>query len=135
VFGHSQDRVVNLAGKLSFASLAALLSKAQLYVGPDTAITHLAAATGTPTVALFGPSNPVKWGPWPKDWSSAPSPWQRKGTQFRGNVALVQGEGQCVPCLEEGCARHVESESACLQMMTVDTVISAIERLWATGAR
>jgi heptosyltransferase-3 len=127
--------VTNLAGRLQFRALAALLSGAGLYVGPDTATTHLAAASGVPTIALFGPSNPVKWGPWPKDWSSAPSPYERKGTQFRGNVALVQGEGHCVPCLEEGCARQVESESACLQMLRVDTVTAAIERLLSPNGR
>jgi len=63
---HAENRPLNLAGKLSFTQLAMLLERAALYVGPDTVTTHLAAAVGAPTVALFGPSNPVKWGPWPK---------------------------------------------------------------------
>jgi heptosyltransferase-3 len=130
-----EGRVVDLAGKLNFAQLAALFALAAVYVGPDTATTHLAAATGVPTVALFGPSNPVKWGPWPRGWSTAPSPYASRGTQFRGNVALVQGEGHCVPCLEEGCARTVESESACLQMLPARRVIDAIEQLWRDHAR
>ena len=89
----------------------------------------MAAALGIPTVALFGPSNPVKWGPWPKDWTNGPSPYAQRGTQIRSNVALVQGEGHCVPCLAEGCARNVQSESACLQMLPVDRVLDAIEKL------
>lgn len=127
--------VVNLAGRMDLGSLACLLSRAALYVGTDTAVTHMAAALGVPTVALFGPSNPVKWGPWPKGWSERPSPYAVRGTQLRGNVVLVQGEGHCVPCLAEGCARTVESESACLQMLPVDSVVRALESLEQQTAR
>ncbi len=122
---------LNVAGKLSFSQLAVLLERAALYVGPDTVTTHLAAAVGAPTVALFGPSNPVKWGPWPKGCDADPSPYRFRGTQFVGNVALVQGAGHCVPCLQEGCARHEGSESVCLQMLAAGTVIEAAEHLLA----
>jgi heptosyltransferase-3 len=124
-------RPLNLAGKLSFSQLAVLLERAALYVGPDTVTTHLAAAVGVPTVALFGPSNPVKWGPWPKGCDADPSPYRFRGTQFGGNVALVQGAGHCVPCLQEGCARHEGSESVCLQMLAAGSVIEAAENLLA----
>jgi heptosyltransferase-3 len=43
--------------------LAALLSEADLYLGNDSGITHLAAACGAPTIALFGPTDPQVWGP------------------------------------------------------------------------
>ena len=120
---------VNLAGKLDFSQLALLLRCAALYVGPDTVTTHLAAAMGTPTVALFGPSNPVKWGPWPRGFEAVRSPYGSRGTQAAGNVVLVQGAGACVPCLEEGCARHVMSESVCLQMLPAAAVIEAAATL------
>jgi heptosyltransferase-3 len=120
---------LDLVGRLDFRRLGLLISRAQLYVGPDTVTTHLAAAVGTPTVALFGPSNPVKWGPWPRGCAAEVSPWSLRGTQIVGNVALVQGFGACVPCLEEGCARHEGSESACLQMLKAATVIRSIDEL------
>ena len=116
---------VNLAGQLDFSQLALLLQRAALYVGPDTVTTHLAAAIGAPTVALFGPSNPVKWGPWPRGIEAERSPYGLRGTQSAGNVVLVQGAGACVPCLREGCARHVMSESVCLQMLPAAAVIEA----------
>ncbi len=122
---------VNFAGKLDFRQLGLLLSRASLYVGPDTVTTHLAAAVGVPTVALFGPSNPVKWGPWPRGCNAQESPWSMRGTQCLGNVALVQGFGACVPCLEEGCARDESSKSVCLQMLTADTVMQSIKNLLA----
>lgn len=121
---------VNLAGQLGLPALGYLLSRAALYVGTDTAVSHMAAAVGTPTVVLFGPSNPVKWGPWPKDFPpDSSSPWKTKGSQRQGNVWLLQGEGDCVPCLAEGCGRHVTSVSDCLQNLPVDRVIQAAEQM------
>jgi heptosyltransferase-3 len=125
-------RAHNLAGTLSLGALGCLLSRAALYVGPDTAVTHMSAALGVPTVALFGPSNPVKWGPWPKGHDAARNPWRRVGTQHAGNVTLVQGAGTCVPCLMEGCERHVASYSDCLQHLAPRTVIAAMERRLST---
>ena len=116
---------VDLAGKLTLAETAFLLSQAHVYIGPDTAITHLAAALGTPVVALFGPSDPVKWGPWPAGYAGAGNPWRRHGSQRVGNVALVQGDGLCVPCLLEGCKRHIDSLSDCLQKLPAARVIAA----------
>jgi len=53
------------AGKIQWQHLAWLLYEARLFVGVDTAAMHLAAATGCPTVALFGPDSDVKnWAPW-----------------------------------------------------------------------
>lgn len=121
---------LNLAGALSLGQAADLLRQASLYIGPDTAMTHIAAATGIPSVALFGPSNPVKWGPWPVNWDAAVSPWATVGSARQGNVALIQGTGSCVPCRQEGCDRHVESYSDCLQKMPATRVIDvAMEML------
>ena len=108
---------VDVAGKLNFSGVAYLLSRARAYIGPDTVVTHLAAAVGTPTVALFGPSNPVKWGPWPKGYAEDRNPYEMKGTQRVNNVVLLQGTGDCVPCMEEGCERHIASLSDCLQKL------------------
>jgi heptosyltransferase III len=123
----------SLAGQASFATLARLLSAARCYIGPDTSTTHLAAAAGTPTLAMFGPSNPVKWGPWPRDCRAVPSPWVMRAQpwQLSGNVLLLQGEGECVPCREEGCDRHRDSESRCLTGLAPATVIAALDALLA----
>jgi len=43
--------------------LARFLAEARAYIGNDSGITHLAAAVGTPTIALFGPTDPAVWGP------------------------------------------------------------------------
>jgi len=48
---------------LDLPLLAAILSQCNLFIGNDSGITHLAAALGVPTVALFGPTDPYVWGP------------------------------------------------------------------------
>ena len=123
---------VNLAGQMGLPALGYLLSRAAIYVGTDTAVSHMAAAVGAPSIVLFGPSNPVKWGPWPKDFPAAgDSPWKTTGSQRQGNVWLLQGEGDCVPCLAEGCHRHINSLSDCLQQLQADRVIEAARMVLA----
>jgi heptosyltransferase-3 len=123
---------VDLSGKLSLGGVAYAISRAAVFVGPDTAITHAAAALGVPTVALFGPSNPVKWGPWPAGHDANENPWQLTGSQRKGRVRLVQGAGPCVPCRNEGCDKHLESDSRCLTTMSASTVIAAVEEVLAS---
>jgi ADP-heptose:LPS heptosyltransferase len=48
---------------LALPLLAAILSQCSLFIGNDSGITHLAAALGVPTIALFGPTDPYIWGP------------------------------------------------------------------------
>ena len=125
---------INTTGRLSLGAVAYLLSRAQVYVGTDTSVTHIAAGLGVPTVALYGPSNPVKWGPWPKGYERDTNPYRMRGSQTVNNVTLLQGSGDCVPCMQEGCERHVNSLSACLQQMPADLVIAAVEQQLLTKA-
>lgn len=128
VLTHMPKTVINLAGQLRFSEVVQLIQASQLYVGPDTAVTHLAAATGTLTVALYGPTNPLKWAPWPHQNLSEQTPFQGRGTQRVGNVLLIQAPGACVPCHQEGCERHKKSKSLCLEALESETVIEEIER-------
>jgi heptosyltransferase-3 len=122
--------VVRLDGKLEWPELAGAIAAAQAYIGPDTAITHLAAATGTPTVALYGPTDPRLWGPWPV--GGLDRPWAAAGTmQRRGNVWLVQNPLPCLPCQLEGCDRRLDSHSQCLDELSVAQVMTAVDQALA----
>jgi heptosyltransferase-3 len=126
--------IVRLDGALTWGELAALLGGARVYVGPDTSVTHLAAAAGCPTVALYGPTDPRLWGPWPR--GGLVRPWAASGrVQQRGNVWLIQNPLACLPCQEEGCARRLDSHSRCLDEMPAEQVISAIDQALAAGER
>jgi lipopolysaccharide heptosyltransferase III len=119
---------------LPWPELAALLVGARLYVGPDTSVTHLAAASGCPTVALFGPTDPRLWGPWPAH--GLPTPWAAAGTiQHRRNVWLVQNPLPCLPCQQEGCDRRLASRAQCLDELTPRQVLAAVDQALATQAR
>ena len=120
-----------MVGCLSLNQLAFLLSDSKIYIGPDTVVTHMAAALGVPTVALFGPSNPVKWGPWPKAWNLT-NPFIPIGSQQRNNVCLIQGTGACVPCFKEGCDSHINSRSQCLENLAAEQVITAVRLVTGT---
>ena len=122
----------NLAGQLSLAQLTMLIEKAALFLGPDTGITHLAAATGVRTVALYGPTDPEKWAPWPSGYMENVSPFASKGrVQQNNNVCVVQGvsEKACVPCQLEGCNRNRQSNSECLDNLTGEAVIEILHQL------
>jgi lipopolysaccharide heptosyltransferase III len=123
-------RVVRLDGELDWPELTAVIAGARVYIGPDTAITHLAAAAGAPTVALYGPTDPRLWGPWP--YGGLEASWQAAGTiQRRGNVWLVQNPLPCLPCQLEGCERRLDSHSQCLDELTIGQVLTAVDQALA----
>ena len=109
-----------------WAQTVSLLQRAHVYVGPDTSVSHLAAAAGCPTVVLFGPMDPRLWGPWPV--GGLERPWAARGTvQRRGNVWVVQNPLPCLPCTFEGCERHIASYSRCLDELTPAQVMVAVD--------
>ena len=130
----AQPAAANLAGSLTLGGTAYVVSQARIYIGPDTVVTHLAAALGVPVVALYGPTDPLKWGPWPAHFMRDANPWRRHGTQRVNNVILIQGGGACVPCLLEGCDRHIDSYSDCLQQLSARRVIAAAATLLEPAA-
>ena len=121
-------------GQLEWPQLAALLSKARVFIGPDTSVTHLAAAAGCPTIALYGPTDPRLWGPWPV--GGLETIWAATGTiQHRGNVWLVQNALPCTPCQLEGCERRLDSYSQCLDELSPRQVIAAVDQALAAAKR
>lgn len=120
---------VNLAGQVSLAQLAHVIAQAKLFIGPDTGITHLAAATGIPVIAIYGPTNPVKWSPWPYGYQASVNPFETKGNQHVNNIFFVQGAGDCVPCGFDGCDRHQQSRSRCLDELLPDDMKYAVQQV------
>jgi len=130
LWGAGNPTVMRLDGRLDWPQLAELLAGAAIYVGPDTSVTHLAAGAGCPTVALFGPTDPRLWGPWPV--GGLERPWAAAGSiQRRGNVWLVQNSLPCTPCQKEGCDRHLDSRSQCLDELSASQVLAAVDQALA----
>ena len=120
------------AGLLNFKQLTALLRGSALYIGPDTSVSHLAAACGIPVLAIFGPTNPQRWAPWPGSHEAQPVRFVRHAaSQTVGHVTLLQGPQACVPCGRAGCEDHRQSRSDCLPAITPERVAQEALRLLA----
>lgn len=67
---------INAGGHFSLTEVAAMLARCRLYIGNDSGLMHLAAAAGTPTLGLFGPSRASEYAPSGKNarWIAAPGP-------------------------------------------------------------
>ncbi len=104
-----KSKPVNLAGKISIKELGALTARARLFIGVDSMPMHLAAAMGTPAVALFGPSGEQEWRPW------------------RVAHRVVASGHPCRPCGNDGCGGGKVSE--CLTTLGVDEVYAAAQEL------
>ncbi len=103
-----RKRIHSLAGETSLASLGWVLSRCQLLITNDTGPMHVAAAVGTPTVALFGSTSPV---------------WTRPFGQ--GHRVLTKNL-ECSPCFQRSCPIGLP----CLKQITVAEVLEAVrERL------
>jgi len=109
ILGKAKSRPLNLAGKLTIKELGALAGQAALFVGVDSMPMHLAAAMGTPTVALFGPSGEAEWGPW-----NVPN-------------RVVRSAHTCRPCGLDGCGGGKVSD--CLTVLSVEAVHAAAQEL------
>jgi len=95
---------------LSLPEITALAAKAEVFIGNDSGIAHIAAAVGTPTVVIFGSSNRDHWRP----WTDAPN-------------ETVYEKFECQPCLGYRC--EVFGEPKCILSVSTESVIAAIDRV------
>ena len=100
---------VDLCGRLDLAGTAAVLARAETLVGPDSGIAHLAVAAGARAVVLFGPGDPLKWGP-PPD----------RGVALREPLP-------CSPCSMFGYTKPCRA-NACMAALSVERVLAAAVR-------
>lgn len=107
------DSVINMAGKTSIGQLGALLEHCALFIGNDSSPMHLAAAVAIPVIAVFGPTSPQEYGPYPLDDPTHIALWRHPN----GQPCFFLGKMQpCVHC-------------TCMQSVTLDDVWTAVQRL------
>lgn len=104
-----RDRVMNAAGLTDVYSFLGLINKSKVFISNDTGTMHLARARGCRQLALFGPENSVRWGPFPL--SQYPSVVLHKSTP-------------CSPCLRVNCEHHY-----CLRSLKVADVWQELNNL------
>jgi len=106
--------VIDLVGRTSLTELAAVVERAVLFLGVDSAPMHMAAALGVPVIALFGPSGERSWGPWGD-----------------GHVVL-SSPFLCRPCGQDGCLGSKRSD--CLEAISPQAVLEAADAVLARTA-
>ncbi len=109
--------VLNLAGTTNFGESAALLQRCVLFIGNDSSPMHLAAAVGIPVIAIFGPTSPQEYGPYPLDDPKHISLWRNPN----GRPCFFLGKMQ--PC----------ADCTCMSLVTVSDVWNAVQQLIPTA--
>ena len=108
------ERVIDLVGRTDLLTVAALLRRCVLFIGNDTGLMHIAAAAGTPTLGLFGPSPAEQYAPW----------------------------GRCVAIVQTATPRenlfgldyHHRTTDTLMDSLSVDSVEAAAICLWRRAA-
>ncbi len=106
--------ITNLSGQTTLTQLAALLKTADVFIGADSGVSHIAAAVGAPVITIFGPSNYQAWHPWTPE----------------GTLVVLHSGAECSPCsyvkhhigLREGCAART-----CMKTITPSQVVSVVK--------
>ncbi len=99
-----KTEITNIAGRTTLKQLAALLSKVSLFVTNDSGPMHIAATVGTPVIALFGPTDPERTGP------------------YGDGHIVIRRNIPCSPCFKKRCRSPI-----CMDEISVDEVFKAIE--------
>ncbi|MDD5722109.1 MAG: glycosyltransferase family 9 protein [Syntrophales bacterium] len=103
----SRGEIFNLVGRTTLGELAWLLSQGYVHIGVDSAAPHIAAAVGTPTITIYGPSDWLDWAP--------------QGTRH----TVIVPDCDCSPCHQKGC--DGSGTSKCLEELTVEKIQGAIQ--------
>jgi lipopolysaccharide heptosyltransferase II len=118
VAAHMKEEALVAAGRTDLGTLAALFERSRLVIGADSGPLHLAVAAGAPTIHLYGPADPVLFGPW---------------TDRPAQHRVLVTDCHCAPCnrLDYGAAelRH----HRCMERITVERVVSAVESMVEAG--
>jgi N-acetylglucosaminyldiphosphoundecaprenol N-acetyl-beta-D-mannosaminyltransferase len=106
----------DLVAKTTLPQLADVIQHADLFIGADSGVMHIASATGTPVVSIFGPSNYRAWHPW----------------SVGGRASVLTSQVKCSPCSYVGHsigARDGCEARTCMNLVTQQRVLSAAKRI------
>jgi lipopolysaccharide heptosyltransferase I len=99
----SGGKAISMAGKTGLGELISLVRDARYVITNDSGPMHIAAAAGVPVVALFGPTNPVRTGP------------------YGDNHVVLAAEVSCAPCYKKACR-----SMRCMEAISVESVLQAV---------
>jgi heptosyltransferase-3 len=102
--------VLNCAGKLTLKELAALIEMSRALICVDSVPLHIASATKTPVVVMFGPTSEQNWGPW-----------------MHPRAKVVARAFSCRPCYQDGCGGSKMSD--CLFSIPQNAILAALDEV------
>lgn len=100
----------SLAGRLTWGQTAALIAEASIFCGNDSGPAHLAVASGTPALVLFGPTDPYALYP-------------------EGSIIPVRSSAECAPCYSNSTFPGCSSGFRCMESISVENVLETIEEM------
>jgi len=103
----TKENVLDIVGKTNTRELFLIIGRARCIITNDSAPLHIASATGTPTVALFGPTDDRKYGP------------------LANRSVVIRRPMPCAPCETAKCSRQYE----CLRDITVKDAFDAVKKI------
>ena len=103
----TEVETINLIGQTTLMQLGALIESCDLYLTCDSGPMHIAAAVGTPTVALFGPTSPIRHGP------------------YGENHEVIEKPVECRPCYKQNCMRKAQPH-LCMTEIDSNEVVAQI---------
>ena len=106
ISGMMKETPINLAGKTSLKELAYLYTLCSVLVTTDTGPMHIAAAMGCPVIAIFGPTDPVRTGP------------------YGPGHQVIQSDIPCSPCFKKKC-----EDMTCMKEITVERCFETVKRV------
>lgn len=107
-------QVIDLCGKTDLKELTALIAGARVVVTNDSGPMHIAAALDIPVIALFGPTDPAKTGPY--------------GWQKNKKMRVIKANVPCSPCREKRC-----EDLKCMTDISVDAVFNTLENIYESA--
>ena len=103
----TQVETINLIGKTTLLQLGALIESCDLYLTCDSGPMHIGAAVGTPTIALFGPTSPIRHGP------------------YGENHEVIEKTVECRPCYKRSCMRK-DQPHLCMTEINPNEVVAQV---------
>jgi ADP-heptose:LPS heptosyltransferase len=104
IIGKSKAKIFDLTGLLDLKELAGTLKKCAIFVANEAGPMHIATALNTPAVAIIGPTDPDRTGP------------------YKGNTKIIRHSVSCQPCRNRNC-----KTKECMELITVDEVFEAVK--------
>ncbi|MET0503163.1 MAG: glycosyltransferase family 9 protein [Candidatus Binatia bacterium] len=102
--------VINCVGSTTLKEAMGIISRAQVAVGPDTGLMHIAAAVGTPVVSLWGATSPRRTGP------------------YGFEHLVIEGRASCSPCYR----KHCPIGRICMRSIALEEIMAKIETALST---